>query len=335
MPEVNVNQIRVKAPARLHMGFMDMHGGLGRSFGSLGLCLENLYTSLSVRESGSLHVSGPGCERAQRYAGQILEHFAPGEAVEIQIERAIPEHMGLGSGTQLSLALGLAITQLKGIRVSIEDIACCLGRGARSGIGIGAFRYGGFIVDGGRGESTRVPPVISRMGFPDEWRILLLLDHSRQGVHGKEEVQAFRSLPEMQDNTVNHLCRIVVMQVLPALAEKNCEAFGAGITEIQNCVGDHFQHVQGGRYASARVASVLEWAGQQDGVTGIGQSSWGPTGFAILPSETQAYQTMKKAREIFSEDDQIEFILARARNQMAEMYLEESKLKNRVNIRNF
>ncbi len=173
------------------------------------------------------------------------------------------------------------------------------------------------------------------MPFPDEWRILLLLDHARQGVHGKEEVEAFRSLPKMQDKTVDHLCRLVVMQVLPALAEKNCQAFGEGITEIQNCVGDHFSNAQGGRYASAEVATVLEWARQQDGATGIGQSSWGPTGFVIFPSETQAFHALKSAREEFSGNTQLEFLLIRARNQMAAVTLQESKLSTPVSIRNF
>ena len=331
MSVTNKIQVKVQAPARLHMGFMDMHGGLGRSFGSLGLCLESITTSITVSESGELKVTGPSGERAEKYASLLLRHFSIPDAVEIDIKSAIPQHMGLGSGTQMSLAVGIAITQLKGIKTSIEEIACILGRGARSGIGIGAFRFGGFIVDGGRSEGTRVPPVISRMKFPDEWRILLLLDQVKQGVHGREEAGVFASLPQMADVTVDHLCRILVMQVLPALAEKNCLAFGEGITEIQNCVGDHFSHAQGGRYASANVAAALNWAILQDGATGIGQSSWGPTGFVIFPNETQAYQAMKKAREKFN---QLDFQVVKSRNQMADVYLQESKLSNRVNIRN-
>lgn len=335
MPDSNNTRVKVNAPARLHMGFMDMHGGRGRCFGSLGLCLENLTTSITVSESTELSVEGPSCARAEKYARQLLQHFDISSSVDIEINSAIPEHMGLGSGTQMSLAVGIAITQLKGIKANIEDIACKLGRGARSGIGIGAFKYGGFLVDGGKSEKTRCPPVISRMHFPDEWRILLLLDRSKQGVHGDDEVEAFNALPQMQNVTVDHLCRIVVMQILPALAEKDCQAFGEGITEVQNCVGDHFSHAQQGRYASADVAKVLEWANGQDGATGIGQSSWGPTGFVIFPSETQAYQTMKKARDKFIQLEKIDFLVMKARNQMADVYLQESKLSNRVNIRKF
>jgi len=333
MSRMNSTRIKVKAPARLHLGFMDMHGGLGRSFGSLGLCLENPATSIVVSEAEKLSVSGPSSERAGKYARQLLEHFGIRDAVDIEVHSAIPEHMGLGSGTQMSLAVGIAITQLKGINTTIEDIAAALGRGARSGIGIGAFKYGGFVVDGGRGEDTHVPPVISCMTFPDEWRILLLLDHAREGMHGRAEADAFNALPKMNDVTVDHLCRILVMQVLPALAEKNCTAFGDGITEIQNCVGDHFSLAQGGRYASRDVARVLEWAATRNGATGIGQSSWGPAGFVIFPSETQAYQTLKQAREAFSELSAIEYLVTGARNQMAEVYLNESKLSSRLNFK--
>lgn len=333
MSQANQLQIKVQAPARLHMGFMDMHGGLGRSFGSLGLCLEHPHTSLIVSEAECLSASGPSSVRAARYAGHLLEYFGARDSVGIEVKSAIPEHMGLGSGTQMSLAVGIAITQIKGIDTTIEEIAAALGRGARSGIGIGAFKYGGFIVDGGRGEDTHVPPVISRMTFPDEWRILLILDHAREGVHGKAEVDAFNALPKMNDVTVDHLCRILVMQVLPALAEKNCPAFGEGITEIQNRVGDHFSHAQGGRYASRDVARVLQWANQRNGATGVGQSSWGPAGFVIFPSETQAYQTLKQARETFSELSSLEYLVTGARNQMAEVYLNESRLSSRLNFK--
>lgn len=60
-------------------------------------------------------------------------------------------------------------------------------RGIRSGIGIGAFRSGGLLVDGGRGLETDIPPIISRMDFPQQWRILLVFDTRQQGVHRAQE----------------------------------------------------------------------------------------------------------------------------------------------------
>ena len=50
----------------------------------------------------------------------------------------------------------------------------------------------------------------------------------------------------------------IVAQVTAALAEADVAGFGAGITDIQRRVGDHFAVAQGGRYASPEVAA--RWA---------------------------------------------------------------------------
>ncbi|MGH8511817.1 MAG: hypothetical protein ACREU8_10690, partial [Gammaproteobacteria bacterium] len=43
--------VTVTAPARLHLGFIDMSGDLGRRFGGLGLTLSGIQTRLSVTRS--------------------------------------------------------------------------------------------------------------------------------------------------------------------------------------------------------------------------------------------------------------------------------------------
>jgi len=316
------NIIHIKAPGRLHLGFIDMHGGLGRSFGSLGLCLEEIYTHISAKTSGDVIIHGPSSHRASVYAGRILQHLNISKGAEINIHEAIPEHAGLGSGTQLSLAVGSAISRLYGKTISLQEIAKLMGRGARSGIGIGAFLSGGFLVDGGRGSDTDVPPVICRLHFPDSWRILLIFDSGRQGMHGSSETRAFRELPPMSEDRSAQMCRLTLMQLLPALAEGNCKLFGSAISEIQCHVGDHFAAAQGGRYYSPRVAEVLPWLSEQ-GATGIGQSSWGPTGFALFPNETKAYQALKKAREEWQYESSLSFKVCRARNQKAEISAED------------
>ena len=100
------------------------------------------------------------------------------------IHEEIPEHAGLGSGTQLSLAIGMAISRLYGSQKSIREVAALMKRGARSGIGVGGFSKGGFLVDGGRGESTEVPPIVSHSYFPEEWRVLLVFDKNVEGING-------------------------------------------------------------------------------------------------------------------------------------------------------
>ncbi|MEF3366377.1 GHMP kinase, partial [Methylocystis sp. 9N] len=161
-------------------------------------------------------------------------------------------------------------------------------RGARSGLGAGLFEQGGLIVDGGRGPNTATPPVIARAEFPQEWRAIVVCDPESVGLHGADEREAFAELPPFDPSVSGELCRLVLMQALPALAERELAPFGAAVTRIQEIVGDYFAPAQGGRrFASAKVGAIVARL-LALGATGGGQTSWGPTGFAFAQSEAEA-----------------------------------------------
>lgn len=280
--------VTVAAPARLHLGFLDMNGGLGRRFGSLGLAIDRPATRLSIRRAARHDVEGPEAERASRHLDLLTRHFGLESAYELEIHEAIPAHAGLGSGTKLALAVAAALRRLEGIALDAPADAVLLRRGARSGLGVGLFERGGFIVDGGRGERTTSPPVIARLDFPPEWRVILVRDPRATGVHGRAESAAFDQLAPFEATAAGEICRLVLLKVLPALAEHDLESFGAAITRIQDVVGDYFAPVQGGSsYANADVALVMD-ALRAEGATGTGQSSWGPTGFGFAPDANEA-----------------------------------------------
>ena len=251
--------VSVKAPARLHLGFLDMCGDLGRKFGSLGLSISNVETSITATYTDDIDISGVFLERAENYAEQILSHFGIDGGVGLSIHSAIPEHAGLGSGTQLSLAIASAVCHLYELpKQRASYLAAILHRGARSGIGVGTFMQGGFIIDGGRSEKTVVPPIITRLSFPDHWRIILIFDDAVKGISGAKERRIFNQLPKMKKEVSDSLCRLAMMQALPALIEENCFEFGAAITEIQNIIGDYFSGAQGGRYTSPFLKALLQ-----------------------------------------------------------------------------
>lgn len=307
--------VRVTAPARLHLGFLDMNGGLGRRFGSLGLTLDGLATTVHARPANRLCAAGPSAERALRVARTLCERFRWPAGAELSVEDVIPEHVGLGSGTQLGLAIGTALAHLHDQPVTARDLAAVLERGARSGIGIGAFTDGGVILDGGRGADEASPPVIARLTFPEHWRVLLILHRDGLGLHGGEEVQAFQALPPFPAERAAHLCRLMVMAALPALAENDAGTFGRAVGELQRTVGDHFAAVQGGRFTSPAVADALSWL-EAEGIPGVGQSSWGPTGFAIVGDADRATALLIAAKRRWK-GSALEFRLCRGRNEGA------------------
>lgn len=306
-------QVHVTAPARLHLGFMDLNGGLGRRFGSLGLTVNELATELSIEPGEGLVVEGPQMRRVTDFIRLMQQQFGFTADLHVTVLRAIPEHIGLGSGTQLALATGMAVSRFYDLGLAPRDVASLLDRGGRSGIGIGAFESGGFLVDGGRGTVEGPPRVTARLAFPDAWRIVLVFDRRGQGVHGSQETTAFQQLPPFPAEKAAHLCRLVLMQTLPALLEEEITAFGRAVTELQCTVGDHFAPAQGGRFASSEVASVLDWF-QAEGITGVGQSSWGPTGFAIVDSEIRARQLVNAAQARWGAHGYLNFMICTGNN---------------------
>lgn len=323
--------VTVHAPARLHMGFLDLNGGLGRRFGSLGLALDDLAARVTVSPAEGVYAEGPQAERAADYGRRALAALnvrsgGIDSGAHIRVEQAIPDHAGLGSGTQLALAVGTALARLYDIDWPAREIARALGRGGRSGIGLGLFGQGGFLVDGGRrGDQDEPPTAIVRMEFPAVWRLLLVFDHGFKGLHGAEEKQAFADLPRFSEERAGQLCRLALMGALPALAERDIQAFGAAIGGIQDLVGDHFAPAQGGRYASPRVSHALAWL-RERGAAGIGQSSWGPTGFALADSEVAAHGMARAARAELA-DAGLEFMVCAARNRGADITGEMRSLR--------
>ncbi len=282
------DSVAVTAAARIHLGFLDMNGGLGRRFGSLGLAIDRPRTRLSLRRAARPSAEGPQAERALHHLADLARQFGLTRNYDLSVHEAIPPHAGLGSGTQLALALAAALRQLEGLPRDVSNDARLLRRGVRSGIGIGLFEQGGLIVDGGRGPLTSAPPIVARMEFPPDWRAILVLDPQKEGVHGTAEQTAFAALAECSALSAAEICRLVLIKALPALKEADIASFGEAIARIQEIAGDYFAPAQGGaRYTSAAVGLVMEEL-RSHGAHGIGQSSWGPTGFAFASSAREA-----------------------------------------------
>ena len=179
------------------MGFFDLNGGLGRKFGSIGLSLGAPSLHLQATLAARLRVTADKQEeatttvaKATAIAEQLISKLNL-TGLELHIQQHIPEHAGLGSGTQIALAVGAAISHLFKLDLSVHQIAQLTGRGKRSGIGIAAFEQGGLLIDGGRSSNQDVqaaPPLLARYVFPEAWRILLIFDNSQPGVHGQQEL---------------------------------------------------------------------------------------------------------------------------------------------------
>jgi beta-RFAP synthase len=317
-------RVTVRAPARLHFGFIDLDGSMGRMFGSIGLAIDEPKTILEAGTADRFSVEGDEHGRAATLAGRFLSHYEIREGVHISIKEMIPAHVGLGSGTQLALSVATALARLFSIEAGVRELASVMGRGTRSGIGVAAFRRGGFIVDGGqrvgttgRSRNPDSPPhVIIRHPFPKDWTFVVAIPNVGRGLAGDAEGRAFRRLSARHTGGTGRLSRIILMQMLPALVERDPAAFGQSLTTIQRIVGSWFRPVQGGTFASplgARIARAMARAG----ALGVGQSSWGPAVYGLATDEWLATKLEQAARRVMSGSGDGTVFRARANNRGA------------------
>jgi len=162
---VPCESVSISTSARLHFGFLDPSGRGPTPFGSFGLAIDRPQTRLSLRRSNASKVSGVECERAAPYLRAIMASFGLAAPYHLHLDEVIPAHAGLGSGTQLALAIGSAVAVLEGLPPDLTEIAARLERGKRSGIGIGTFEQGGAVLDGGPSDGA-LPEVLWRVPFP-------------------------------------------------------------------------------------------------------------------------------------------------------------------------
>jgi beta-ribofuranosylaminobenzene 5'-phosphate synthase len=313
----SARSVSVTTYGRLHLGFFDLSGQSKRQYGSLGVAIDAYQTAVTLSAQTQQSAVDPW---ASKILQRHLQSIEVSESLDLSIQQAIPRHNGLGSGTQMALAIGASVNTLFNRSVNASKIAAIHQRGARSGIGIATFEHGGLVIDGGRGQETMVPPLLARHSFPQAWHFLLIVDHSQDGLHGVGEKSAFQQLPPQSLPATHEIQHKLLMQGLPALVEHDFHGFSDFIGALQTYNADYFGPAQGGAYASQSVASILN-ALKQQGYRGLGQTSWGPTGFVLLPSRADA---VKMQAELSSaKDKHLSFIVTAAMNDPAHIKVHE------------
>jgi beta-ribofuranosylaminobenzene 5'-phosphate synthase len=297
-------RVIVETPSRIHVTLIDMHGGLGRVDGGVGLTLNEPSILLEVKRSSELEVHG--CdprteERIKHLTRQVLKNIHIEGNASITVRTIFPSHIGLGSGSQLALATARALCELFGRTMTVPELAQLVGRGGTSGIGTAAFASGGFIIDGGHrfgskseksdfrpssaSRGVKPPPVIVRYDFPSDWRILLAIPNLPTGASGNHEFDIFQQNCPIPVDEVRQLCHEVLMRMLPAIIEHDIDLFGSSINAIQNIGFKKVEH----NHQSKQISKLLE-AMREAGAAGAGMSSFGPTLYAIGDTDMKSIE---------------------------------------------
>ncbi|GAA0673559.1 beta-ribofuranosylaminobenzene 5'-phosphate synthase family protein [Natronoarchaeum mannanilyticum] len=297
---------RVEATARLHFGFQNLSLAHQRLYGGVGVTLDRPAFVVTAERADGIAVrdesagldgrddAGTARETAtvaREYARRAVDLLdVPG--ADVAVRERFPRHVGLGSGTQFALAVYAAVAAAHDRSVDARAAAPGLGRGGRSGVGVAGFERGGFVVDGGHPTSQfttarpadgewAVPPVTARHDLPDDWRFVLVLPDADPGRSGDDEDASMRSVVEDADpKLADEISAALTRRLLPAAAAGRREAFGAAVAEIGRLNGAWYTDAQGGVFRPP-VGRIVEELGEHPVVSGVGQSSWGPTVYGL------------------------------------------------------
>jgi beta-ribofuranosylaminobenzene 5'-phosphate synthase len=315
-------KVYVKTPARLHFGLIDLNGDMGRFFGGLGVAIDRPNVILQAQTSESFSVTGEKTKQVTSLAKLFLENYHINADVNIHVKQTIPEHSGLGSGTQLALAVAAALAKLFHVKAPTQELSLAMGRMKRTGVGTAVFDQGGFVVDGGKKMkngsiiSERFPPLIFRQPFPEEWKFVVAVPNVKKGLAKTEEKNAFDQMPPMPAETVGRICRLTMMKLLPALIDRDIESFGDALTQIQVVIGRYFAGVQGGTFSSSAATAAIDFM-KTCGAYGVGQSSWGPAVYGLVQGEGEAKKLRAEVEAFLQERDGGQVFVANANNRGA------------------
>jgi len=271
---------------------------MGRRFGGLGAPAPDISVRVTVSPASEVVAEGNESERAADFARRFLAYHRIRAGARIVIERSIPAHAGLGSGTQLGLSIAKALAELHRVSATPVELARAVGRAKRSAVGTWTFAGGGFVVEGGRriGADDDVGPLLARQPFPSSWRCVLAVPDAPPGVSGATEAQAFADLPLPDERDVERVSHLVLMGMLPSVIDGDIETFGAALSEIQEINGRWFSHAQGGMFSPGPSAEIIRLM-RDSGAPGVGQSSWGPSVYAVVDGDDAAESLSARIRD--------------------------------------
>jgi beta-RFAP synthase len=348
--------IEVITPCRLHFGLLAYSRDEARQFGGVGLMVRSPRIVVRVTPADRFTASGPMAERvlsfahtfagnwaamrstrvstarsgkrrgAQRDDATAGDSLSPREPLAIQgaaieVLEAPRSHTGLGTGTQLAMAVAHALGHLftgdDDEDLGVNDLASLVGRGARSAIGAHGFFHGGLIIEGGKLHRDALSPMLVQQPFPPDWRLVLVTPDRLVGLNGDREKQAFAKMAPIPRDVTAQMCRLVLLGLLPAAIERDLGGFSKALYELQQRVGACFASAQGGVFADPLLERIVRFI-REHGVEGVGQSSWGPTLYAVTGDEATARGLADHLRARFDLSER-EVMITAADNQGCEV----------------
>lgn len=330
-------KVKITTPCRLHFSLIDLNGSIGRIDGGLGVALNNPQIIVEAELSNEFNLNvtnsqGYSNKEITEIIRDIMKSLNIENKVSLKIQLNIPAHKGLGSKTQLSLAISKALCLLNDIEKSPYELAKLTKRAGTSRIGLTAFERGGFILDGGHSfgngkeKHTYLPssassappaPLLAWEPVPDDWYFVVTIPRIKSGAYGIEEIEIFQQNCPISLSDVRTISHIILMKILPAIKQKRIEDFGQGIYEIQ---GMGFKKIE----IELQDGIILDLINfyMNNGAYGAGMSSFGPVNFALVKGSSKAQNLQQKIIEFLNDRCKADIFITNVNNIGAQIQIE-------------
>jgi beta-ribofuranosylaminobenzene 5'-phosphate synthase len=324
----------IETPSRLHVTLIDLNGKYGRIDGGVGITIrepklileaEKGYESNKIIFTNSHNLNSETLNDYQVKINNAIirmnKFLGLNENYHFKVREYYPSHSGLGSGTQLSLAVAKLILKINEQDLPAHEIAAIVGRGGTSGIGVASFERGGFIVDGGHktiskqdflpssASNASPPPILAKYDFPMDWNLILVIPQAERKVSGDHEVNIFQEYCPIPLVEVQKLTHILLMKMMPAVVEGDLDAFGQAVNIIQKVGFKKIESDLQNSFTNYLIESL-----RSAGASGVGLSSFGPTVYAV--TDTNCKDICRTARSLM-QDKEGEIISSKAQNSGA------------------
>jgi len=249
---------------------------------------------VSFAPSDAIVATGPDSKRAREFLRHIAEEFGWEGGIRLHVHQHIPVHVGLGSGTQLALACGVAWSLSRELVPQVHQIARASERSFFSGIGLATFASGGFVVDQGYAPGNLVikEPIapLVRFAVPADWRVVVVIPNTPQ--QSKSHVIRLDELrPPVSIQETRELAHQVLVRLLPAIAGGDHDAFCKALSEVGNLGYKRQEMEQYGTFITDLVQQL-----KMAGADCVGMSSGGPTVYAIMKDNSKTCTVQEAAK---------------------------------------
>lgn len=205
----------------------------------------------------------------------------------INITGTLRAHVGMGSGTSITLACIEGLLRINSRLFSEQELVKLSGRGGTSGVGINTYFHGGLSFDiGHKSNSHQHLPSsksiknglslnVARLDMPD-WPLSIIIPSNIAPKTQQEEISFFRTACPINEASAHKILYECLFGIYASVHDSDIDTFCSAISKIQSL---EWKKKERGLYGSQ--IDNFEKILTENSAKGVGMSSLGPLIFFI------------------------------------------------------